>query len=206
MLTINRKQFYKDIIIIVLILFTTLLMYAYLFVPDIKILELAFFTIESNYYDSVQVFVWTIFSKIVLILAFSLWYVTCQYWWRQAILIPLIFSINQLIIVLMDDLAYIDKNEFWVSLLVIIPYIFILTFLSKKMYGYSSSIQLQQDISLEIDTFMQELSKFNRETYKTSKNEYEKLKKQKFTLSKEDYLQKLIIIRDGLTPTIKNNP
>ena len=74
------------------------------------------------------------------------------------------------------------------------------------MFGYSSSIKLQQDNSLEIDTLMQELSKFNRETYKTSKIEYEKLKKQKFTLSKEDYLQKLIIIRDGLTPTIKNNP
>lgn len=204
--TINRKQFYKDIIIIVLILFTTLLMYAYLFVPDVKTLELSFFRIESNYYDSVQVFVWTIFSKIVLILAFSLWYVTCQYWWRQAILIPLIFSINQLIIVLMDDLTYIDKNEFWVSLLVIIPYIFILIFLSKKMHGYSSSIKLQQDISFEIDVLMQELSKFNEEIYKASKIEYHQLKKQKFTLSKEDYLQKLIIIRDGLTPTIKNNP
>uniref|UniRef100_UPI0040494397 hypothetical protein n=1 Tax=Gelidibacter sp. TaxID=2018083 RepID=UPI0040494397 len=197
--TINRKQFYKDIIIIVLILLTTLLMYAYLFVPDIKTLELPFFTINSNYYDSVQVFAWTILSKVVLILAFSLWYVTCQYWWLQAILIPLIFSINQLIIVLMDDLTYIDKNEFWVSLLVIIPYIFILIFLSKKMHGYSSSIKLQQDISLEIDVLMQELSKFNEVTYKASKLEYQQLKKQKDSLEKEDYLSQLISLRDTLT-------
>ena len=202
----NRKQFYKDITVIVLILFITALMYAYIFVPNTKTLELPFFTIYSNYYNSVQVFAWTLSSKIILVMTFSLWYITCQYWWRQAILIPLIFSINQLIIVLIDELEYVDRNEFWLSFLVTIPYIFILIFLSKRMNGYSLSKKLQQDISLEIDTLMQELSKFNEEKYKASKIEYQQLKKLKDSLEKEEYLQKLIAIRDRLTPNVKNNP
>lgn len=57
----------------------------------------------------------------------------------------------------------------------------------------------------EIDQLFSELSDFKKENYTEAKIEYQQLKKQKGILSKEAYLQKLIVIRDGLTPSIKNN-
>ncbi len=105
-----------------------------------------------------------------------------------------------------DDNRVVDENEFIYSLPITIPIILFLMFIANKLDYYNKSKKLNRQLTQEIDELFSELSSFKKDNYIKAKTAYKNLLHEKAALSKETYLQKLIAIRDGLTPRIKNNP
>ena len=54
----KRKHFYRDLIIATLIMILPFIIYLHLLFPTSKIYKTLLFTIESNYYQDVQVMIW----------------------------------------------------------------------------------------------------------------------------------------------------
>ncbi|OUS02935.1 hypothetical protein A9Q86_02490 [Flavobacteriales bacterium 33_180_T64] len=194
----RRKDFFKDIIIITLIVLSPLITYVHLKFPETKTLETSLFTINSNYYGDIQALVWTISIKLAYILTFSFWFLTCKHWWRFGLLIPLIFYINQLMIVINDEIYYVDNKELKISFIISIPIILLLLFISKKLNYYSKSKSLAEDLDAEIKLLFKEASLINKKDFKDTKLEVAKLRLEKDNLSPQEYLTKLIALRDSL--------
>lgn len=192
----NRKAFLKDIAVISLILFTPLLLYVYLFFPESSILETPFFTINTKYYEDIQAFIWTFSIKLSFILMFSTWYLTCKHWWRISLLIPIIFFVNQLIVVINDELQYADQYEFGISLIISVPIIVILMVLSKKLKYYSESKSLAEELDLEINQLFKNAVTVKQKNIQELKLEIQNLRSQKSSMTSEEYLKRLIRLRD----------
>ncbi len=101
-------------------------------------------------------------------------------------------------VVLNDELHYIDEYEYIYSLPLTIPILLLLLFLSKKLNYYSLSKSLNNELNDEIDQLFNELSNFKSEDFKVVKKELKALRHSKKNLDKEDYLKKLIVLRDKL--------
>ncbi len=192
----NRKEFLKDIGVISLILLTPLLFYVYLLFPESSKLETPFFTINTKYYEDIQVFIWTFSIKISFILMFSVWYLTCKHWWRICLLIPIIFFLNQLIVVINDELQNADHYEFGISFAISIPIIVVLLVLSKKLKYYSESKSLAEELDLEINQLFKNVVIIKHKDILGLKREMKYLKSQKSKMTSEEYLKKLIRLRD----------
>lgn len=193
---IIRKEFLKDIIIIIFILITPFLFYFYLFFPETSTFETKFFTVSTTYYEDVQAFVWTFSIKFSFILMFSIWYVTCKHWWRVCLLIPIIFYVNQLIVVINDELHYVDQYELGVSLIISIPVITVLIILSKKLKYYSESKSLAEELDMEISQLFEHAVKIEKTNIQKIKLDIKNLRDKKSTMTREEYLKGLISIRD----------
>jgi hypothetical protein len=136
--------------------------------------------------------------KLVYIITYIIWFSTCQYWWKNVILVPLIYFLAQLFVVFDDELNFVDKNEIFVGFLISLPIIFVIFVVTKKMGYFSKSKSLNNELDFEINEIMEELSKFKIEDYKNIKLEFNNLKKNKDSLVREVYLSKLIILREQL--------
>jgi hypothetical protein len=53
------------------------------------------FQIESYGFQTVKIFIWYVSQKLVLAVILIIWFITSPYWWRWAILSPLIFYTYQ---------------------------------------------------------------------------------------------------------------
>lgn len=177
---------------------TPLLLYIYLFFPESNIYETPFFTISTKYYEDVQALIWTSSIKVVFILMFSIWYITCRHWWRICLIIPIIFFVNQLIVVVNDELQYADEYELGISLIISIPILLIIIILSKKLKYYSEAKSIAEDLDTEINQIFENAVKIKNKNLRQIKTEIKNLKSQKANLSKEEYLKKLIRMRDQL--------
>lgn len=174
--------------------------------PKQKNWKTEYFIINSNYFENVNTMLWLLFTKIFIIGIISVWFVTCRHWWRYAILVPLVIELYKLIAMLNDENEFIDEIEFIHTIPIIIPIILFIVFISNRLGYYNKSVVFNQQLTQEIDQLFSELSNFKKESYTRAKTNYKHLLKEKGSLPKEEYLQKLIAIRDGLTPYVKNNP
>lgn len=130
---LTRRRYNKDLIVIITLIFLPSLIYLHNLLPlDIKNYDFVFFEFRSNYYESLDVWFWLISSKLVYIITYIVWFSTCQYWWKNVILVPLIYLLTQLFGVLDDELNFVDKNEILVGFLISLPIIFLIYVLKKK--------------------------------------------------------------------------
>ncbi|WP_299216816.1 hypothetical protein [uncultured Aquimarina sp.] len=79
--------------------------------PDGAIWENSFFTYQSKYYESVNVFVWVVLGKFIPLTLFIIWFFTCKHWWYPVILIPIALYSFQLISLILEDSQIVDENE-----------------------------------------------------------------------------------------------
>ena len=200
----NRKVFLKDLTIATIIILLPFLFYLYLLVPEVKVWETPFFTIESNYFDDVRIFVWTAMTKLLTLFILSIWFVTCKHWWRYAILIPISMESFKLIGTINDDINFFDEYEFITSLPFTIPFIIILFILAIRLNYYNLSKNLDISLDIEINNLIKELSSTNSEAYKTKRNRFEALKKEKSNLKKKEYLKRLVALRNSLLTDYTN--
>ena len=106
------------------------LFYLYEGFPNIKVWESSFlgihFKYTSNYYESVYVFAWTLFAKLIPLAYLLIWFFTCKHWWYHAILIPIAMYILQIYFTINDDLILADFGEIYVlAPLILIALVFI---------------------------------------------------------------------------------
>lgn len=105
------------------------LYYMYIFVPDKPTWTTALFTYKSGFYDNAQVGVWALMGKIVPLLLFFIWFITCKHWWYHTILVPIAMYAYQLAGVIAEESTKFDefKLMYLVPLMaIIIPSIYLI--------------------------------------------------------------------------------
>ncbi|WP_394907878.1 hypothetical protein [uncultured Mesonia sp.] len=111
----SKKEKLKSLLtgsyIALLIGATPFLFYSYESFPSTKTWETFLFTFESNYYEEVNVSIWTMMTKFIPLFLLIIWFLTCKHWWYHVILIPTGMFLFQLISVLNDDLRITDETE-----------------------------------------------------------------------------------------------
>ncbi|WP_417198694.1 hypothetical protein [Bizionia sp.] len=187
----------KDLFFLFAIPLLPLIGYLYLLVePGIQKLTIFNFNINNTTYIDISTWFWTIGIKVVMFLTLAFWFVSCKHWWRYSILIPLIFTTNQLIFVINEELAIFDNNDFFLSLIISMPIILFLFYISRKLNYYSKAKTFDDELDSEINNLMDELFDFKSENYKIAKQQFDQIKSQKAALNKKEYLKKLVTLRD----------
>jgi len=123
----------------VMILIIPFIFYSYEQFPKEKSFETAFFNLETTYYGSVNTAVWVFMGKFIPIYICLIWFFTCKYWWKYAILVPIGMYVGQIIIYFNDEMQFIDEMDWNFVLPIVIVVILILGFIR---YSLSSKIEL----------------------------------------------------------------
>ena len=116
-------------VIALLIAVTPYIFYSYESFPAEKVWETFMFTYEANWYQKVNVSVWTMMGKFVPLLLLFIWFFTCKHWWYHVILIPMGMFAFQLFNVINDDASFVDEVEIWWLLpimLIVIPLVYLI--------------------------------------------------------------------------------
>ena len=75
-----------DLVIVFIVIILTTLWFVDSQIPT-GILELEYFGVKitSNGFKDVNIFIWFVSRKLIVIIFLSLWFITCQHWWKFAI-------------------------------------------------------------------------------------------------------------------------
>ncbi|WP_350288614.1 hypothetical protein [uncultured Croceitalea sp.] len=138
--------------------------------------NLFFFQLGANGFESVETHAWFIVGKLVPFYLLILWFLTCKHWWYHIILIPITMYAFQLFELYYSEDDVIDsENILWLLpvCMVVIPFVY---FIRVKLYDkHVHGIDLKaMDEELQILKAKEELRK-----------EREKLEQRKETLSKK---------------------
>jgi len=80
-------------------------------VPDTKTWDTFFGIYTSNYYESVQILVWTLLGKFIPLILVILWMFTCRHWWYHALIVPIAMYLYQIIEIFNDDVRFAETNQ-----------------------------------------------------------------------------------------------
>ena len=187
-----------DILISVLIILVTLLyFYISLFIPEgMKTVNILGFEIGSFGFIDFESFVSFIKTKILIILFASIWFLTCKYWWKPAILILIIIEFVKIGITFNVNIDKIDVIDYLISFPITIPFILMLLYISHKLNSYNLKNELRAQIDSEIDEVFFQIENVKIKELKELKMSLSKIKKEKEIMSPEKYLKELILIRN----------
>ncbi|WP_272864001.1 hypothetical protein [Aureisphaera galaxeae] len=125
---------------------TPFLFYVYKYAPSgADEWDTIFGTIKAGNFSSVKVFAHTLSTKITFIIITGIWYFTSRNWWRFAILVPFTMFLFQLVDVLNRSTKYIDEFDFWYSLPVVLPIIFLMIYISLRLHKKSEVSDLLKE-------------------------------------------------------------
>jgi hypothetical protein len=120
-------------------------------VPEnIKMLDLEFLSIHNYGFPAIDILLWLLFIKSTFLIAISIWFITCQYWWKYAILSPIILVSYQ-IWEMFQEVQYIDA---WGNLRAFpfVLFIILVLFMLSNYVKYELKVsELHNSISLELD-------------------------------------------------------
>ncbi|HEY9220942.1 MAG TPA: hypothetical protein VIO43_05100 [Lutibacter sp.] len=140
-------------LMVIFIISTPYLLYFYQNIPeDIKIMDTIFGTIKNGYYPTVQVFVYTLFSKFVPLLLLFIWFITNKTWWVHALIIPITVYLFQLIAVINDSELYVDEVEFIYTVPFLVVILVILYFIRSKISIYIQAVDLKKEMDENMRT------------------------------------------------------
>jgi len=188
----------KDYLISIMIVTVTLLYFyiTYIVPKDLKAINVFGFEIGSFGFTNIWDLVY--FSKMkFLILAFAIiWYLTCKHWWKHSILIIICIELFKIFSIFNVNSSTMDEIEYYSSLPITIPIIFLLIFLSRKFNSYNKYYNLILLIDNEINSEISELDKSKVNEIEKIKSVFLKIKSHKNSLSKKDYLKKMKQLRN----------
>lgn len=98
-------------------------------VPDEMSWDTFLGTYTSNYYESVQILVWTLLGKVIPLFLLLIWIFTCRQWWYHVILVPIAMYVYQIMEVINDDVKFAEENQILYLLpvmAIIIPSIYLI--------------------------------------------------------------------------------
>ncbi|WP_189319380.1 hypothetical protein [Leeuwenhoekiella nanhaiensis] len=122
--------------------------YLYEGFPESKFWETSFFGIKLSYrsinFDGVDVVAWIVFSKLIPMLLFLIWFLTCKHWWYHAILVPICMYGFQIVSTFNDDLAFTDSVDiYYMAPIILIALIFLYT-VRMKIFDRIHNIDLSE--------------------------------------------------------------
>ncbi|WP_431134035.1 hypothetical protein [Psychroserpens mesophilus] len=192
-----------DVLMSVLIIFITL-MYFFtdsLFPPGLKTVNVLGFEVGSFGFPDTSSFTNFIKTKILILLYASIWFITCKYWWKSAILIPIIIELVKLFLAFNSSVDRIDVIDYLISLPITIPFIFLLFYISHKLNSYNLKKELRTQIDDEIDEVFFQIQKIKIDELKELKSSLTEIKNKRTLINSEDYLKKIISIRNKFYKT-----
>ncbi|WP_298901869.1 hypothetical protein [uncultured Psychroserpens sp.] len=194
-----KKYLKKDIVIMLIIILLPFLFYLYNLAPrDTKIWKIWWFEIDSGMYEEVDYYVWLLAVKFLTLLILSIWFLTCKYWWRVILFIPLSVEVHKINNTFTGvEFGNTYSPIYLKSLIYSLFFICMLMFLSRKLKFYRryNTLNVNRDINEELI----KLSKFDAKKYKLVKTNLLALEKRKDKLEKKKYLTELILLRDQLS-------
>ncbi|MFV9549626.1 hypothetical protein [Algibacter sp. PT7-4] len=126
LLTVRQKSdFIQGMVIVIFFITIPFLYYLYEHFPGngIKIFQTKYFSLTSGGFRSVQSFVYHSWTKILIIISFSIWFFTSNNWWRFSLLVPISMYTYQLAGVLNQKTSYFDEFSVLESLFIVVPVI-----------------------------------------------------------------------------------
>ena len=138
-------------IIAIFIVISPLIFYIYKCFPSVEVWETSYFTIHSVYFQDVQAYAWTFFSKFVVLYLLIIWFITCKHWWVHAIFVPISMYIHQLLRLLNDEHFFKDEFERWYTIPIIITFLVALSIIRKQLKNKILIIDMTQEIDKEIE-------------------------------------------------------
>lgn len=141
-------------LIAIVIFIAPFLFYSYRYggFPEGNTWETSMFTFKSVYYESVSTFVWVFYGKLIPFYLLTIWFFTCRYWWRYAILAPIGMYAFQMVSLFNDELKFKDEP---LELIYILPtticVAIILTLIRNKLKNYIHLLSLNESVNAEIE-------------------------------------------------------
>lgn len=153
-LTLQKLNLLRaDSIIAIVIAITPIVFYSYESFPDVKVWKTSFFTYTSLYYESVSTFVWVFLQKFIFLYLMIIWFFTSSNWWNKSILAPIGMLIYQIIILINDEVQFIEtiRLDKFIILPIVIAILVFLIQMRNKLLFYINALDLKAQIENEID-------------------------------------------------------
>ncbi|MDC6351582.1 hypothetical protein PP178_08440 [Zeaxanthinibacter sp. PT1] len=162
-------------------------------------LDLYFIEIGTFDFADIDTMIWLVMLNLVYILPLFIWFITCPYWWRYAILAPIILSTFQLWELFFEINIYEWRN------LKTVPYLLIV--LSLLIYA-SEKVKYEVKLSkilIELDNELSELINFLSEDSIISnvRNKLSSIRAKDNTGDK-DKLEELIRLRERIIAELQD--
>jgi len=145
--TDKRKILSVGTIIALCIVLSPIVSYVYQGFPNVKTWESSLFgTIHSNYYESIQILAWIVFSKVVPFILLLIWFFTCKHWWYHSILVPIAMYVFQIYSTINEDLLFVDSDEFYIIMPLIALVAAITYTIRTKIFDRLYGVNLDQEL------------------------------------------------------------
>jgi hypothetical protein len=196
---IFRLHFKQDLFVLTFIIAIPFLFFLYNIAPkNTQIWKTSWFMIDSKIFEDPNSMFWHYSVKILTISILSIWFVTCKYWWRFAIFVPIVVEFYKFIGLFEVYFLPIKFHHNLNSLSFSVAYIILLLFISKRLGYYSKTKSLSSELNIEISELMTKVSKINKKEYRAIKEKLIDLRSKKESMDKKEYLTKLIALQDSL--------
>ncbi|MBT8264009.1 MAG: hypothetical protein KJN75_01600, partial [Muriicola sp.] len=166
------------------------------------ILEIEFLgtKITNNGFNDVNIFIWFVSRKLIVVIFLSLWFITCHHWWKYAIISPLLLFTYQFWEAFqnVESLDAIGNAKVFPLVLLSV----LLVIITSRLVKYQTSLlEFYESINTEVDQIIEELK---HEKIIESKRIYNKFKDQLNENSREEILPRLIEIQDKLLRNLES--
>ena len=150
----NKKtSLFIGSLMVIFIISTPYLLYFYQNIPDdLKTMDTIFGTVKNGYYATVQIYIYTLFSKFVPLMLLFIWFITNKNWWVHALIIPISVYLFQLIAVINDSELYMDEVEFIYTVPFLVVIVVILYFVRSKIAIYIQAVDLKREMDENMRT------------------------------------------------------
>lgn len=195
----QQKKQVSDVQICIILFLTSSLWFVHYFVPDgVKQINVGFMVVESNGFPDVDVFIWFLCYKLLILIPMILWFVISKQWWKYAILSPILVFTYQFWEAFQDEQlldAYGNMRIFPAVFLVIL----IVWILSRTIKYRIAVLDANEFVINEIEELLTSFGNSNVKI-KDCEIRYRNLKHQFNSQSgSKEYIKKLIKLREELS-------
>ena len=98
------------------------------YVPENDSINLLGFTVGSNGFPNVNVFIWFMLGKVVPFYLLLIWFFTCKHWWYHIIIIPVLMYAFQIFEGIEGDKFIDTENVLWLLpfCMIVIPFVYLI--------------------------------------------------------------------------------
>lgn len=198
----TKRRLVKDFAVILGIILLPLIVYIHLLFPNNqKTIDYYFFTLDCGNFDNLETWAWVGGMKLVHVLTFLLWRFTIKDWWRNVLFLPILFFMWQIGNLFdTEKWGLMESTELIFIGILSIPATYILYDLAKRFNSYAEKNKILNEIDLEIDKLINDISTIKNKDIELYKNEFTQILKEKHALNPDSYLKKLIAIKTQLMP------
>lgn len=121
-----------------------------------KSIEFMGLFINDHGFNDVSIFIWFVTRKLIVIIFLSLWFITCPFWWRYAILSPLIIYSYQFWEAF-QNVSSLDAYSNIKILPLVLLNVLLVLLISKRIMYKAKFLTLYESILGEIEEILEQL-------------------------------------------------